>query len=325
MNIKTLTLEKNSIIPLNFDYVFTSIFNNEKNINILENFLSVYLEVPIEKVKGKVKLQARELPIENKKVKRKQVYLIIDLEGEKINIELSNQMNQGIIDRNIVYLCSIHSRELKYGDNRYQNIKKTLQINLNNFKCNKEKIKESYYIQNEKGEKLSEKIQIDVIDMEKAKEKCYTTSENKLARWCQLMTVNKLEELKEIVGDDLMEEEAREQLIEEVEGISSDDEVIALYSAYTQDELERNSIMYEETEKAREKGLREGREKGLEEGIKEGIKEGIEQGIEQEIEHEKIAIAKRLIEMGMNLNDINKITELSIEQINKIDYQINNK
>ena len=180
--MKTLTLEKNSIIPLNFDYVFTSIFNNEKNINILENFLSVYLEVPIEKVKGKVKLQARELPIENKKVKRKQVDLVIDLEGEK----------------------------------------------------------------------LSEKIQIDVIDMEKAKEKCYTTSENKLARWCQLMTVNKLEELKEIVGDDLMEEEAREQLIEEVEGISSDDELIALYSAYTQDDLERNSIMYEETEKARE-------------------------------------------------------------------------
>ena len=51
--------------------------------------------------------------------------------------------------------------------------------------------------------------------MEKAKEKYYTTSENKLARWCQLMNVNKMEELKEIVGDDLMEEEAREQGIEQ--------------------------------------------------------------------------------------------------------------
>ena len=51
--------------------------------------------------------------------------------------------------------------------------------------------------------------------MEKVKEKCYTTSENKLAKWCQLMTVNKLEELKEIVGDDLIEEQAREQGIEQ--------------------------------------------------------------------------------------------------------------
>ena len=148
--------------------------------------------------------------------------------------------------------------------------------------------------------------------MEKTK-KCYTISENKLARWCQLMTVNKMEELKEIVGDDLMEEEAREQLIEEVEGISSDDEVIALYSAYTQDELERNSIMYEETEKAREKGLREGREKGLEEGIKEGIKEGAK--------NKQIEIAINMLKEGMDINLISKLTNLSYEEI----INLNNK
>ena len=134
--------------------------------------------------------------------------------------------------------------------------------------------------------------------MEKAK-KCYTISENKLARWCQLMTVNKMEELKEIVGDDLMEEEAREQLIEEVEGISSDDEVIALYSAYTQDELERNSIMYEETEKAREKGLREGREKGLEEGI----------------ENSERAIINNMFQNNMTIDEISYMTNISIDKI----------
>ena len=134
--------------------------------------------------------------------------------------------------------------------------------------------------------------------MEKTK-KCYTISENKLARWCQLMTVNKLEELKEIVGDDLMEEEAREQLIEEVEGISSDDEVIALYSAYTQDELERNSIMYEETEKAREKGLREGIEKGLEEGI----------------ENSERAIINNMFQNNMTIDEISYMTNISIDKI----------
>ena len=139
--------------------------------------------------------------------------------------------------------------------------------------------------------------------MEKAKEKYYTTSENKLARWCQLMNVNKMEELKEIVGDDLMEEEAREQLIEEVEGISSDDEVIALYSAYTQDELERNSIMYEETEKAREKGLREGIEKGLEEGIKEGI------------ENSERAIINNMFQNNMTIDEISYMTNISIDKI----------
>ena len=298
MNIRTLQTKEGEIIPLNFDYVFTSIFNNEKNINIIENFLSVYLEIPIEKIKEKVKLQSRELPLENKKIRRKQVDLIIEIEGEKINIELSNQMNQGIIERNIVYLCSIHARELKYGDNKYQNIKKTLQINLNNFKCNKEKIKESYYIQNEEGEKLSEKIQIDVIDMEKARERCYTNSETKLARWCRIITSKRIEEIIEVMGDDLMEEEAREQLIEEVEEINRDDEVIALYSAYTQEELERNSIIYEETEKAREKALKEGRKEGIEQGKKE--------------------IIIKMIENGISLEQISKLTNISIDELKNL-------
>ena len=135
------------------------------------------------------------------------------------------------------------------------------------------------------------------------------SSENKLARWCQLMTVNKMEELKEIVGDDLMEEEAREQLIEEVEGISSDDEVIALYSAYTQDELERNSIMYEETKKAREKGLREGREQGIKEGLKEGKNK------------KQIEIAINMLKEDMDINLISKLTNLSCEEI----INLNNK
>lgn len=33
-------LKEGEIIPLIFDYVFTAIFNNKENINILENFLA---------------------------------------------------------------------------------------------------------------------------------------------------------------------------------------------------------------------------------------------------------------------------------------------
>ena len=313
--IRTKKLTEGNIIPLNFDFAFTSIFNNEKNIDILENFLSVYLNVPLEKLKGKVKLNSRELPLENKKAKRKQVDLIVDLEGEKINIELSNQIkNQGVIDRNIVYACSIHARQLKYRDQKYQNIQKTLQINLNNFKCNKGKLKESYYIQTEEGKKLSEKFQIDIIDMEIGKGKCYTGSERKLARWCKVLTVQSMKELKEILGEDLMTRESKEKLLDEVQEMSKDNDVIALYSAYTQDELEKNSILYEETEKAREKGLAEGREVGL----KQGLEQGLEQGEKLGIQEEKVAIARSLISMGMKEIDISKATGLSISEIQKL-------
>ena len=253
MNIRTLPLKQGEIIPLNFDYVFTSIFNNEKNINILENFISTYFDVPINEIRGKIKLQSRNLELENKQAKNKQIYLLIDIKGEKINIELSNTVGDGIINRNIVYAANIHGGQLKYGDNNYTQIKRTIQINLNNKHTNK-KLKETYYFTNEDGKILSKKFQIDIIDMEIGRELCYTNSETKLARWCRVLTSKTEEEFLNSLGDDLMEEEAKEQLIEEVNKYSSDEEVAVLYSAYTKEELERNTLRIE----AREEGLKEG-------------------------------------------------------------------
>lgn len=38
-------LKENELIPLNFDVMFTEIFNNPDNICILEEFISNYLEI----------------------------------------------------------------------------------------------------------------------------------------------------------------------------------------------------------------------------------------------------------------------------------------
>ncbi len=141
MNIRNQTLEKGMIIPMTFDYVFTGILNNEKNIRILEEFLSGYLDIELESIRGKVKLSPRELDIKNKKQKNVQIDLLVDIKGEKINIELSNQSSRGVKERNIVYACNIHSGQLKYGDTNYTRIAKTIQIQLNNYRCNEKNIK----------------------------------------------------------------------------------------------------------------------------------------------------------------------------------------
>ena len=54
---RVAALKPEEIIPLNFDFVFTEIFNNPKNIDIIENFLSIYLEVPLIEIKNHVKIQ----------------------------------------------------------------------------------------------------------------------------------------------------------------------------------------------------------------------------------------------------------------------------
>lgn len=66
---KVKKLKEDEIIPLTFDYVFTAIFNNKDNINILENFLSCYFDIPIDIIKGNVILLPRELELESKMAK----------------------------------------------------------------------------------------------------------------------------------------------------------------------------------------------------------------------------------------------------------------
>lgn len=46
-----------------------------------------------------------------------------------------------MVNRNVVYACNIHGRQLEYKDNTYTKIKKTIQINLNNVNTNN-KLKE---------------------------------------------------------------------------------------------------------------------------------------------------------------------------------------
>ena len=57
---------------------------------------------------------------------------------------------------------------------------------------------------------------------------------------------------------------------------------------------------------AQEKGLAEGREKGLAEGMAKGMAE------------EKLATAKRLLDMGLDVQQTAKGTGLSIEEVEKL-------
>jgi predicted transposase/invertase (TIGR01784 family) len=73
--------------------------------------------------------------------------------------------------------------------------------------------------------------------------------------------------------------------------------------------------LQEGIEKGIEKGIERGIEKGIEKGIERGIEKGIERGIERGIEEGKIEAALNMVEMGMNDEDIRKITGLAAAKI----------
>ena len=195
------TLNKGEIIPLTFDPIFTSIFNNEENICILEDFISIYFDIPINEVIGNLKILSRKLNKNNKLEASKEVDLLLSLSGVKINIELSNRCTIGVRERNLVYICGQHSKQLKVGDKNYQNIKDSIQICINNFNCNEQDAIESYYLMNKRGKIYSKKLRIDLVDLEKIKNICYPIS-NKRCNLFKIFTTNKKVELEKYLEGD---------------------------------------------------------------------------------------------------------------------------
>ena len=53
----------------------------------------------------------------------------------------------------------------------------------------------------------------------------------------------------------------------------------------------------------------------FEEGMEKGIEKGIEQGIEQGERTKALEVAKNLLEIGMEVEQIAKVTQLSKEEI----------
>ena len=297
-----LKLKKGEIIPLTFDPIFTEIFNNEDNICILEDFLSCYLDIPYSKIKNNLKLSSRNLNRNNIIDSKKEVDLLLDLDGEKINIELNNTSNKGIIDRNVVYIGKIHGTQLKRGFKTYNEIKKTIQINLDNENHTKDLVEE-YYFKNERGEILTEKLRIDIFNLEKGNKMSYTNNEreNMLIRWCKVFksrTKNELENaLKEIASI-----KSKTKLLEHIDKLSGDDDMIKIYTDLSRRELEYNTRMEDATN----------------EGLEKGLKQGIQQGIKTGKEEEKISIAKNLLDKNIDIEIISSSTGLSIEEIEKL-------
>jgi len=81
------TIREGELIPLTFDIMFIEIFNNEDSICILEEFIAGYFNFSLDDVRGNLEILSRRLPKENRIDSRKEVDLLLNLNGKKIKIE----------------------------------------------------------------------------------------------------------------------------------------------------------------------------------------------------------------------------------------------
>ena len=67
-----------------------------------------------------------------------------------------------------------------------------------------------------------------------------------------------------------------------------------------------------------EKGIAKGKAEGLAEGKAEGLAEGIEKGLAQGIKETLLSTARKMLKLGMSVEEISEITGLTKEEIGNL-------
>lgn len=295
------TEEESDYITLKFDLLFKKVFVDEKDLVPIKYLLKNILNEDI----SKVKILNSELIGRPYKDKNVQVDLVVELKcGTKVSVEINTNVSQEYINRNIYYMCRNVSKDLKPGK-RHKNLNRHIQINIDYNGSHVKPIEKFSLIEEERGVKLTNMIEIIRVDIPYFREKCYNEDAGKLASLTKLMGlfgIGKLEIAKNLCKGD----ENMENIMNRIEKYNDDEDVIGAYNY--EEKMELISQIKED----------EAKQNGLNEGFKDGLEHGLERGIEQGTHQEKINIAKNMLKENANIDFISKVTGLTVSEIKKL-------
>ena len=272
------------------DRVFKSIFANEDDPSLLQEFLSRLLDKKIEIIH----FLKNEQPIVSVNDKTKSVDLLVKIDNEYTHLEVNTSSNLLIRTRNFNYFTNIYSRKTTRGQ-IYDFKTKFLHIDLNyNMPINSD-FKYSYFIQTLNGDKYIDNFKIMVFNMDKYMKYWYTNDSENIDKYKHLIMLD-LEEndLKKLsIGDDFVKE------FEDKITNLNNQETFQSFMSYEDDQRLLNNSY---------------KAMSYEEGMEKGTKIGVEKGIKQT----KIETAKNMLELDIEIDKIIKVTGLSLSEINDL-------
>ncbi|MBS7148571.1 MAG: PD-(D/E)XK nuclease family transposase [Intestinibacter bartlettii] len=270
------------------DFVFKNIFGSEKHPNILISFLNATL---------KPKDLITEVEIKNTDLNKGYIedkFSRLDVKAttsnnEIINIEIQLKNEYNMIKRSLYYWSKLYSEQLNEGED-YSLLKRTICINILNFKYLKTRMFHSVYRMKEihTNEELSDIQEIHFIEIPKLEDG--SDEKDMLVAWIEFLKNPESEKVRSL---EMSVDEIRE----------AKDELIKMSNDDTQREL------YE----MRAKTLRD-KISALNEAERKGIKKGREEGEK----NKAIEIAKSLIDLGLDKEAIAKSTGLDLWEVEKL-------
>ncbi len=227
--------------------------------------------------------------------------LLVKTKDEIINVELNTNYSEEVKIRNLHYIFKIASENTERG-NKYKIGYSIIQVNLNFYNS---KYTRSIYTLYDKINKieLTDYIKIYNVGIDKYI-KNYYNNDKKFTQGEEALIMLDMgkQELEELSEKSEIVNNFKEEVIK-----ANNDEFVVDWISREEEQKQYEEVMYE-------KGLNQGKQQGLSEGIAQGKQEGIAQGIEQN----KIANAKKMLELKMDLETIGKVTGLSKEEIESL-------
>ena len=298
------TLKENKgadfVLPMTWDVMFEQMFISEEAMPLLECIISIFGNVDIKDVKGKVRLLPNELKQTSAKDTRSKSDIIADYFKDEKNIDkyiVEMNSSQTMPWRNVFYAYKVAGGGISIDEDKYVKTYDTILINFNYFAKVKSSLLEMITMRYKDGTIYDDSTKIFEVNMVKAKDISYNYAdkqEEQVAIICRMfMTTSSLELDKE--SDKLMSKKDTEKLVNRAKELSSDDGYIRLF-----DEEENYKELIRNTE------LAEAHEKGKLEGKLEGSKET------------KTEMAKKLKKAGVKISIIAEASGLSMEEIENL-------
>ncbi len=292
-----------NILSPKLDFLFKLLFGDERNVDILRNFLTAVLELPKDELE-----QITLLNTELKKEHEDDKLGILDVNlrtknDTEINLEIQ-VINKQDYEKRVVYYTSKRLIEQLGKGDPYTKLCQTISINIIDFDFFPyEKYHSTHYmIEETEQTKLTDLLRIDFLELPKARSFSIEQTEDVKLLWMHFINSETEGELNMLAKKN----DVFKKPVAEVKRLSGDELIRAEYDARQKAIRDRMAEM--------EYAINTGLKRGKEEGIREGIKEGIKQGIEKKA----FEAAINFLKLGVSVDIVAKGTGLSEQQILKL-------
>ena len=285
---KLLDYYKGYKIPIVSDSMFKTMINNESRMEYICYLIASIFNEDYNEVLKNTKFIKNNIDKYKNEESNKTVDLLCKIKGKILNVEVNNNTSKSSLERNLGYMFSLYSANMKRG--KKYDFNEVIQININNFRFRGRKdVLEECYITNinhipkdiNDFQIYSNKIRIINIYLPNIRKKDY----NKLKLYEKLLLIfneNDNQLLKNLSkGDEIME-----KYVKESKEASEQDEVIGMYDKELHDEKLRLAENDEYMEKGKQEKAKE--------------------------------TALKLLQKNIDLNIISECTGISLEELKKL-------